>query len=269
MAQKPLSRRSFLRDASAFAAVLAWHADGGAAAAQQATQRPSAPKNDEPRFSFLRLQASRLDEMRRFYLKTLVLPLHREGKSSLSVRFGRTVIEFTAAEKGEPFYHFAFNVPENKFKQAKDWLARRCPLLRDSSSGDDEIFFKAWNAHAVYFRDPSGNIGELIARHTLKNARNGAFDEQDILYASEIGLPSRAPEQLATGLSENLRLRQYHDSSMFIGDERGLFVLPPTGRPWIPDRRQRAAVFAAEITFQGNGVKEYRPPELPYVLQRR
>jgi hypothetical protein len=185
----------------------------------------------------------------------------------LTIRFGSTLIEFVEVpETLEPFYHFAFNIPENKFTSAKQWLGRRCPLLRDSETGADELFFKKWNAHAVYFQDPSGNIGELIARHTLPSRTKGGFGAEDILYASEIGLVSPNPDRLVEAIAREFGLKPY-PSTFFMGDERGMFVLPSVDRPWIPERRQKAAVFPVEVELAGRSGKEFRPSELPYVIR--
>ncbi len=258
------TRRKFIRTSAA--AVLGWHAALRSAAPPAGVQ-DKAPAGG--RFTFLKLDATRLDDMRRFYTGTLNLPLHAETADSLTVRFGDTLIEFTAARgKQEPFYHFAFNVPEKKFPGAKAWLAKRCPLLRDSRSGDDELFFRFWNAHAVYFQDPSGNIGELIARHTLPSTAQGPFDVDDILYASEIGLVSRDPGALAGTIAQEFGLKPY-PNDFFMGDERGMFVLPAVGRPWIPQRRQEAEIFPAEVHMIGHGSRELRPLELPYVIRRK
>ena len=213
------------------------------------------------RLRFIRLAATRLDEMRHFYGTLWGLRVQGEEKNSLAIRFGSTLIEFQARPQTlKPFYHFAFNIPENKFTSAKKWLGQRCPLLRDSETGADELFSKMWNAHAVYFQDPSGNIGELIARHSLPAAATGDFDvEEDILYASEIGLVSPNPAELAEAIAREFGLKPY-PSIFFMGDERGMFVLPSVDRPWIPERRQKAAIFPAEIELAGHGGQELRLP---------
>jgi catechol 2,3-dioxygenase-like lactoylglutathione lyase family enzyme len=257
------TRRNFLR-AAAGAAVFAWHAG-----LRSKMLPPGNPHKDEQqgRFTLIRLHATRLEEMRRFYNTVLDLPVHGETKDSLSIRFGSTLIEFAQRDGNDaPFYHFAFNVPENKFAAAKKWLAKRCPLLRDSETGADEQFFEQWNAHAVYFQDPSGNIGELIARHTLPSAAKGDFGADDILYASEIGLVSADPNLLVEIIAREFGLKPY-PSPFFMGDERGMFVLPPVGRPWIPECRQHAAVFPVEVELAGHGGKELCPPDLPYVIR--
>ncbi len=93
---------------------------------------------------------------------------------------------------------------------------------------------------------------EFIARHTLPNARSGSFGVEDILYASEIGLVGDQ-KRLGQQIMGALGLRRYLGSSMFVGDEHGLFVLAPVGRPWIPERVKAAVVFPAEVTVVGHG----------------
>lgn len=263
MAPDRSTRREFLRTAAG-AAVFAWHSGLGGET-MPTRNHDEAPQ--QGRIKFIRLSATRLEEMRRFYGTLLGLPIHGETKDSLTIRFGRTLIAFDEVpETQDPFYHFAFNIPENKFTSAKKWLGQRCPLLRDSETGADELFFEKWNAHAVYFQDPSGNIGELIARHTLPGTTRGDFDVEDILYASEIGLVSPNPAELVEAIAREFGLKPYL-STFFMGDERGMFVLPTVDRPWIPERRQKAAIFPAEIELAGYSGKELRLPALPYVIR--
>lgn len=257
------TRREFLRT-TAGAAVLAWHS-GLVGETLPMGSREQAQQ--QGRIRFIRLNATCLEEMRRFYGTLLGLPIHAETKNSLTIRFGSTLIEFVDVPKTqEPFYHFAFNIPENKFASAKEWLGQRCPLLRDNETDADELFFKKWNAHAVYFQDPNGNIGELIARHTLPSTAKGGFGVNDILYASEIGLVSPNPDELVEAIARDFGLLPYN-STFFMGDERGMFVLPAVDRLWIPERRQKAAVFPVEVELAGHGGKELRPAELPYVIR--
>jgi hypothetical protein len=72
-------------------------------------------------------------------------------------------------------YHFAFNIPENQIRSAKEWLMPRTVLLKDEQ-GNDYFQHSGWNSEAVYFKDPAGNILEFIARHDLSNAVDGDFD---------------------------------------------------------------------------------------------
>lgn len=82
-------------------------------------------------------------------------------------------------------YHFAINVPQNQFEDAVTWLSDRVELLSDTETGDSEIFFEDWNAHAVYCLDPAGNLLELIARHDLSNDSDRPFGSENFLEVSE------------------------------------------------------------------------------------
>jgi len=100
-------------------------------------------------------------------------------------------------------YHLAFNIPENRFNEAKAWITSCQPLLRDVE-GNDEFVSKTWNSHSVYFKDAAGNVLEFIARHTMQNAASGIFNESQILNISEIGLPSEDVVGWANDLCKTL-----------------------------------------------------------------
>ncbi|NJL28937.1 MAG: hypothetical protein HC897_14130 [Thermoanaerobaculia bacterium] len=193
--------------------------------------------------------------MQAFYARTLGLEVTpSDDRKSFAVTAGESVLEFVEDSSQDASYHFAFNVPENQFAQAKRWLAARTPLLRDSETGEDELFFESWNAHAVYFADPAGNIGELIARHTLPIRREGEFAPAQLLHVSEIGLVAPDPDRLARQLIAEFGLSKYGPTSFFVGDELGLFVLPPVGRPWIP----RAPAGRGDVPCRGLAARDRR-----------
>ena len=59
--------------------------------------------------------------MRSFYGETIGLPTSLSG-GSLLVHAGSTRLEFVHDDSaGKPFYHFAFNIPENKIRLAREW----------------------------------------------------------------------------------------------------------------------------------------------------
>jgi catechol 2,3-dioxygenase-like lactoylglutathione lyase family enzyme len=180
-------------------------------------------------FVELRLPSARADEQLRFYSETLGLA--REGAA---VRAGATLLQFEDAPLSSPL-HFAFNVPENQIREARDWAAERAPLLSD---GDNELIdFSGWNAHAVYFRDPDGNIVELIARHDLPNASTEPFSAASLLEVSEAGVPTSDVPGVVDLLAGELGAPLYDgDRSRFaaLGDPEGLFIVVPLRRPWYP-----------------------------------
>ena len=116
----------------------------------------------------------------------------------------------------------------------------------------------------MYLKDPGGNIGELISRHTLDNDSDRPFGVDDLLCVSEIGTPVDDPNDLALELKAAFDLDMYGDDSMFIGDENGLFVAVPIGRFWIPENSQEAKDFPAEIHITKKGPALFKYKDYPY-----
>ncbi len=215
----------------------------------------------------LRLLTSRLAEQKEFYTRTLGLPLAYERDGLVAIQAGGTKLVFTQAEEGsEPYYHFAFNITENKLLQAKTWIAEQHIAL--SRDDPNNWYSKSWNSHAVYFYDPAGNIVEFIARHSLPNAQQGPFTERDILYASEIGLVTDDVVALAASLKETVGVEIYKggisEEFAALGDEYGLFILSKRGRIWLASDK-RSQIYPTEVRIQdGNG---YEFADLPYRIQ--
>jgi catechol-2,3-dioxygenase len=188
--------------------------------------------------TYLELPTQDLIAQRDFYSDILGLPVNL-SPLKLEVKAGKTDLVFTrAAPDFDGAYHFAFNIPENHFQAAKAWISERIPLLRNEV-GTDEYNFINWNAHALYFKDATGNILEFIARHNLKNASEDAFDSSQILQVSEIGLPSPDVVAFANELCTQMgltvfRAQQPDKEFTPLGDDNGLFIVPVVGRLWLP-----------------------------------
>jgi catechol-2,3-dioxygenase len=226
------------------------------------------------------LTSTALAKIRDFYHQTLGLPVLKEAAEQLTIGAGGTRITFVFEERADaaPFYHFAFNIPENKLPAARLWQLERTPLmrpiaeLRDPQFPDDVVHFKNWNAHSVFFCDPAGNVLEFIARHDLNNAQTGTFASSDILYASEIGLIVDDVPAAAADLTRSLDLPQYRqgsDAFMALGDERGLLLVMKRGRVLSPntaDKDKAAGVFATAIEMSGRNSVDYRVAGFPYEL---
>ena len=195
MARHLIDRRNFLGSAASAAAFFAMH---DVAAGQNAAAVPPPPPR--PRILALELQAAAaaMGAMKTFYGKTLDLRIMNETGDRFTVEAGETQVTFVSAADAEgpkpPFYHFAFNIPENKILAALEWQKARTPLLaipeRNRAAGypPEVVDYSHWNAHSIFFLDPAGNVVEYIARHDLKNGDKAPFGWTDILYVSEIGL---------------------------------------------------------------------------------
>ncbi|MBL8102231.1 MAG: hypothetical protein JNM02_06860, partial [Anaerolineales bacterium] len=201
----------------------------------------------------LELPTVDLIAQRDFYAYVLDLPAHLED-DSLLVKAGKTDILFTLAPADwTGAYHFCFNIPENQFPQARVWLSKRIPLLKDAQ-GKDEFHSETWNATSLYFKDTAGNILEFIARHDQKNAVEIPFNGEQILQVSEIGLPSQDVIAFAKELCEKLGVSVYkqepNETFTPIGDEDGLFILPIENRIWYPNTGVPARMLSVRVDFE-------------------
>ena len=203
--------------------------------------------------SELELVARDVPALHAFWAATLGLPVRVED-DDMVVEAGTSRMRFRTRRDALPgVYHIAFNIPANRFAEARAWLAARVPLLVDAN-GAGEFAFPNWNAHAMYFKDPDGNILELIARHGLANATDHQFGEQDFLAVSEIGL---AVDDVATTVGEltrSLGVPIYDgagsDAFSAVGDEYGLFIVVAKGRIWYPDTGVPAAALPLRVTVE-------------------
>lgn len=217
----------------------------------------------------IRMKSDRVEELRRFYEEALELPVTLDS-DKLTVEAGTTRLIFSATDHPadrEPFYHYAFNIPENKIEAARQWQKERTPLLR---RGEKEVIhFSRVNAHSVYFNDPAGNIVEYIARHDLKNAATGKFSSKDILYASEIGLVVDDVPQTVREIKDSLGFEFFKggyrsDSFTPVGDAHALLILVKRNRLWFPNQKQAAKVHPVQATIRGPGTGLFHDADLDY-----
>ncbi|MCG8458656.1 MAG: hypothetical protein MI919_20445, partial [Holophagales bacterium] len=273
-----ISRRQFLHTASAAALIAALHPRGAGA------RSGPAASNGEPLLLGLRLlTAEPLASMKAFYHGSLGFPVLEETPDLLTVVGGTTPITFVAADReqhgpehGEPWYHVAFNIPENKLRLAREWQLERTELIPTPKRQQDPAFpsdvrhFPNWNAHSVFFWDPAGNLLEYIARHDLDNRASGPFTSNDILYASEIAFVVDDQPATARQLNRDLGLGVYPPDAGFwwaMGDELGLLLCIPERR-WGENTAtpKRFAVFPTEATIRGAGRRTYSVPGYPYTV---
>ena len=130
---------------------------------------------------------------------------------------GETELEFVAGEgEGEPFYHFAFLAPPERF---------------DELAGSSKVFdFDFWDARAFYFDDPAGNIVEIVAHQGI-----------DELGLSELGLVgdtrAMAAELEKVGLELWDGTLEEEGRLAFVGERGRTLILAPPGRGWMPTGR--------------------------------
>jgi catechol-2,3-dioxygenase len=274
-----IDRRRFLGSAAATAAFFAVHD------LELAGVQAPAPAQDEPRrpriLSLELVTGTPLDAMKAFYGKTLDLRVMDERPDRFSVEAGETKLTFVAspdtANGRPPFYHFAFNIPENKIVKALEWQKARTPLLsipeRNRAAGfpPEVVDYRHWNAHSIFFLDPAGNVVEYIARHDLKNGDTSPFSWTDLLYVSEIGLVVDDVAAAAAGIKEMAALAPYKGASAeftAMGDEYGLVLVMKRGRvvDFTGDANHGVQVYRTGVNLRGAKAAKHQLAPHPYQL---
>ena len=158
------------------------------------------------------------------------------------VHIGATTLRFEHATPPAP-YHVAFAIPPGSIRSAFEWAQPRLALL------SRQIFdFSNWNADALYFEDPDGNVLELIARKGPERA----FAASDLIGVCELGLPVRDPPTAVATLEDELGLDVVdgdRDTFTAVGDPDGLFIVVRPGRNWLPTELA-AAESPAAVTVE-------------------
>jgi len=201
----------------------------------------------------LELLTANLEATKSFYQDVLELQLVEDKEDAFTVQAGATRIRFEeTGAYDRPSYHFALNIPENKFREAKSWIQSRVQLIQE---GDDEVFFTSWNAHSLYFEDPSGNIVEFIARHNLSNAIPRSYNSGEINGVSEIGVVVDEVIPFVRSLNEIglPNWKEGNEGFTPVGDERGLLIVVKKGRPWFFSNQKPAEYYPLRVSIQGIG----------------
>jgi catechol 2,3-dioxygenase-like lactoylglutathione lyase family enzyme len=230
----------------------------------------------------LTLAGTDLAALRRFYASVLGLRvLATLTRGGLAVQAGQTRLTFVPAPAGAslpgsaPRYHFAFDVPAERFEAAVTWLRQRGGLIA-SPTGENRFHSQGWNADMVYFADPVGNVLELIARHAApedetrpKIAPETLFSVREILAVSEIGLPAPSVTDAVGGLLERMPGAAIYsgagsDEFTAVGDERGLLIVVRRGRIWFPETGIQAEFLPVNALVQLETGRRYRLSAPPY-----
>ena len=184
---------------------------------------------------------------------------------------------YKSKQTKNPFYHFAFNIPENKIFKARDWQLKRTSLsaapshMIDSGYPDDIRHFRNWNAHSIFFWDPAGNLVEYIARHDLPNKGDGNFSNKDILCASEIAFIVDNTEVAADEMKTNFNLIQYRggdENFRAIGDENGLLLMIRKGRIWESHTNisRTPSTIKTAVTIRAEKKGMWMPKDYPFEI---
>ena len=206
--------------------------------------------------------AASIPEMQAFYTKTLGFALLGATNDAFEVQIGDSKLHFhtTHLVNKQPFYHFACNIPTNKVEEAAKWLALRnidCLQIRKTEVEEDDTViaeFDDWNARAVYFYDPAGNIVEFIARLDSRYTSLKPFAADSVISISEIGLACANAKTYAADLRTKYDLTSFqkstnNDDFWALGADNGLFVISTESRTWFPTDK-KVQHFPMKIAFK-------------------
>lgn len=220
------------------------------------------------------LQTRHLEQQKTFYTQTMGLPSVKDAAHSFTVQAGESLLSFesSAAADGNPFYHFAFDIPGNQVDESVAWLQSRGISLNVLPQDQDRIYSESWNATSVYFYDPAGSLVEFIARHNLGRSSSDPFGAGSLLTISEIGLVVHDVPSVQELLGARFSLPPYKDYTptfAAIGDEHGLFILSAYNRIWRGSDKE-AKVYKTEVIVEGGPASgELSFPGYPYKLTAR
>lgn len=175
----------------------------------------------------LKVRTNHLEDMKTFYSEVLQMPVIEESDTAFAVNAGNSIISFENNPQ-HVFYHYAFYVDELHFSRVLDTIQTHSPLLQDEE-GQTEFFSGLWQRKQFYFRDPQGNILEILPSGERSALENGW------LRVQEIGLPAEHIDELRSQIhmikDEMVRASE---TIAFYGDPYGVFVLVQEGRAWFP-----------------------------------
>ena len=212
----------------------------------------------------------------RFWAGTLGLPVRHGAEGAVEVSLRASTIRFERAPAGtDARYHFAINVPHGSIHDAAAWITDRHELLAFHDDPDEEegatIVHTDRGAHALYFLDAGGNVVELIGNDHLDNGSDAPFGPDSLLEIAEIGLATADTDGTRAALLDALSAPIFWGGRegwllTAIGDDRGVVIVSPTGRGWVPVGLP-ARPLPTTIVAAGPRPADVTLPEGPYRIR--
>ena len=176
--------------------------------------------------------------------------------NGITITAGETKLIFEEASQNDnPFYHFAFNIPSNKFEEAHEWVKPRVDLLWLKDYNGYVADFVNWHAKSFYFKDPAHEILEMISRFDLNDNPGEVFSSAQIRNVSELGIvfPVKSFDEDVKAMMKEYSL-DYFDKQpplehfRAIGNHEGLFIVVPENRVWF-STEDKSKIYKTEVTF--------------------
>lgn len=204
----------------------------------------------------IHLLTNDIEGTKEFYTEKLDARIDTINETSISFLMGSTRLIFTLTEVQNPYYHIAFDIPNNQLDEAFAWTSHRVSIL--PTSGNSMIAdYPRWDARSFYFYDNNGNILEFICRYEVSGQSSKPFSGSSILYASEAGIAVESVAAFSDQLIEQYGLELFTKQPRLqnfaaVGTDTGLFIISTTNRNWYPVDRE-ALPFPMKVIFDVNG----------------
>jgi catechol 2,3-dioxygenase-like lactoylglutathione lyase family enzyme len=204
----------------------------------------------------IHLLTNDIEGTRQFYTEKLDAQADGINETSISFLMGSTRLLFTLAQEPEPYYHIAFDIPNNQLEEALDWTSKRVSILpvSDNSRVAD---YPRWDARSFYFYDNNGNILEFICRYEVPTQSLEQFSGSSILYASEVGIAVENVAAFSDQLIEQYGVELFKKQPRLqnfaaVGTDTGLFIISALNRNWYPVDK-KALPFPTKVIFEVDG----------------
>jgi len=186
----------------------------------------------------LEILTNDLNATERFYVEELGVTVAHKSLESISFQIGESILTLKKSERINPTYHFAFNIPHNKFEEAVIWACAKFNMIKNHDNAIVTDFIN-WNAKSVYFYDNNNNILELIARFDLPNTSDQPFEGSSIQSISEVGIVTDEPLVFGETIETTYGIPFFSRGSkredfVAMGNDEGLFVVSKGSRNWYP-----------------------------------
>lgn len=200
----------------------------------------------------LTLDCANLQEQKYFYTKKFAFEILDESDEHLTLKMGSSHLTFRENRLNKAYYHFAFNIPYDAIPKAANWLDKKVVIIETDDGKIKD--FSNWEALAIYFLDPAGNIVEFIGRKRVKANTRTVFNEKDVINISEVGLPVFQVNEAYDMIHRKAEIEKFDcKSSTFCacGDDNGLFIIVDRAEKlWYPTD-EAAKTFPMEVVFHG------------------
>ncbi len=202
--------------------------------------------------------------------------------TSVTFQIGSSRLKFlNQVTINAPIYHFAIEIPANQVENALDWLKNEggkyadgpqqaVEILTDEETGAEIIYRPLYKSRSVFFKDPNGQIIELIGREASENTVDGVFSRSLMTKICDFSLITKDARKCETLLNEEFGFRAFEGTSSSykpVGGAHGTLTMLIPGRPFIPTESIESFPYGAVVIIQHPEDKEFTLPGSEVILR--